>query len=289
MKTPAVIELARALLSRGPAVGVLGHGYRGVGGQPRVVSDGKQPLETVAAVGDEAVLLAHELPGCPVVVGRDKVAAGRLMEGRFGRRILLVDSGFQHLRLFRDLDIVCVSERDLGDRIPPSGALRESPRALKFAHLVFTDRETEGPEVARLRERRPRDVFSLARADFGFFPVEGTGVEVEPPEKAFAFCGIGSPERFTKDLAAQGVTVVGQRLFRDHHAFDQKDLRGVAEAARKAGANAAVTTTKDAVRIQSWPGSPPLLVLAARLDIDGLPQVLKRIDSVILGRMKTGL
>ena len=289
MKTPAVIELAHALSSRGPEVGVLGHGYRGARGQPRVVSDGRQPLETVASVGDEAVLLAHELPGCPVVAGRDKVAAGRLMEERFGKRILLVDSGFQHLRLFRDLDIVCVSEQDLGARVLPSGVLRESPRALQFAHLLFTDRETDGPLVARLRERRPRDVFSIARADFGFFPAEGTGAEALPPERAFAFCGLGSPERFAKDLAAQGVPVVGQRVFRDHHAFDQKDLREVAEAALKAGATAVVTTPKDAVRIPSWPGLPPLLVLSARLDIEGLPQVLKRIDSVILARIKSGL
>ena len=289
MKTPTVIELARALSSRGPAVGVLGHGYRGSSTAPRVVSDGERPLETAAAVGDEAVLLAHELPGCPVVVGRDKVAAGRLMEERFGKRILLVDSAFQHLRLFRDIDIVCVSEADLSGRILPAGVLRESPRVLEFAQMIFTDRMTDGPLVARLRKHRPRDVFSLARTDFGFFPVEGTGLEAEPPEKAFAFCGIGSPERFVKDLAAQGVTICGRRFFRDHHFFDAQDLLEVAQAASKAGATAVVISTKDAVRIQSWPGPLPLLVLAARLEIERLPDVLKRIDSVILARMKAGL
>ncbi|MEO8360881.1 MAG: tetraacyldisaccharide 4'-kinase, partial [Vicinamibacteria bacterium] len=76
MKTPVVIELARILSNRGPAVGVLGHGYRGSDPTPRIVSDGERPLARPETVGDEAVLLAHELPGCPVVVGRDKVAAG---------------------------------------------------------------------------------------------------------------------------------------------------------------------------------------------------------------------
>ncbi len=289
MKTPTVIELTRALSARGQKVGVLGHGYRGEDSSPSVVSDGEQLLETVATVGDEALLLAHQLPACPVVAGRDKVSAGRLLEERFGKRIVLVDSGFQHLRLFRDLDIVCVSERDLGDGVLPSGRLRESTRALKSAGLVFTDRETDGPSVARLRESRPRDVFSLARVDFGFYPVLGTGVEVAPPKKAFAFCGIGWPERLVKDLGALGVTVVGQRFFRDHHPFSGQDLRDVGTAAEKCGAAALVTTTKDAIRIHAWPGPLPLLVLSARLDIERLPEVLKRIDRVIVAKMKAGL
>ncbi|MBK5257774.1 MAG: tetraacyldisaccharide 4'-kinase [Vicinamibacteria bacterium] len=286
MKTPLVVELARAISARGPAVGVLGHGYRGRDGSPRVVSDGAKPLETAETVGDEALLLAYELPGCPVVVGRDKVAAGRLLEKRFGKRILIVDSGFQHLRLFRDLDIVSVSEGDLGERVLPAGMLRESARALKAAHLIFTDRETDGARVARLRAQRPSDVFSLARADFGFFPLEGTGLEQEPPERAFAFCGIGKPERFVMDIKARGVTVAGQRFFRDHHRFTEQDLRDVATAATTAGATAVVTTAKDAVRIDAWSGSVPLLVLSARLDIENLPAVLKRIDRMILARIK---
>jgi tetraacyldisaccharide 4'-kinase len=289
MKTPAVIELAHALASRGPRVGVLGHGYRGADAAPRVVSDGERPLESVDTVGDEALLLAHELPGCPIVVGRDKVAAGRLLEERFGKCIVLVDSGFQHRRLFRDLDVVCVTENDLAARVVPAGMLRESPRALRSADVIFTDRETDGPRVATLRARRPNDVFSLARADFGFFPLEGTGVEVDVPARAFVFCGIGSPQRLVKDVAGRGVTVVGQRFFRDHHPFSETELKEVADAALKAGAAAVVTTAKDAVRIQAWPFPKPLLVLSARLDIEGLPAVLKRIDRVILSRIKAGL
>ncbi len=289
MKTPTVIELALALSSRGPKVGVLGHGYRGADAKPRIVSDGERPLESVASVGDEALLLAHELPGCPIVVGRDKLAAGRLLEERFGKRIVLVDSGFQHRRLFRDLDIVCVTEGDLGARVMPAGMLRESPRALRFADLIFTDRQTDGPRVAKLRARRPNDVFSLARADFGFFPLEGTGVEVDPPARAFVFCGIGWPERLVRDVETRGVKIAGRRFFRDHHVFSEGELKDVAAAAEKAGAVAVVTTAKDAIRIPAWPGALPLLVLSARLDIERLPVVLKRIDSVILARIKAGL
>lgn len=289
MKTPLVVELARALSSRGPRVGVLGHGYRGAERIPRVVSDGQKALESAEAVGDEAILMAFELPGCAVVVGRDKVAAGRLLEEQFGRLVVLVDSGFQHLRLFRDLDIVCVSEADLGARMLPAGPLRERPRSLKSAHMIFTDRETDGPLVARLRVQRPGDVFSVARAEFGFFPLESAGLEMDPPARAFVFCGIGNPERFLKDVAARGVTVCGKKVFRDHHPFTEEDLRDLAALAEAAGAEAVVTTAKDAVRIAAWPGSLPLLVLSARLDIENLPAVLKRIDRMILNRIKAGL
>ena len=129
----------------------------------------------------------------------------------------------------------------------------------------------------------------MARADFGFFPLEGTGIEAEAPERAFAFCGIGNPERFVKDLAARGVSVAGQRFFRDHHPFTEGDLRDLLAAAGAANATALVTTTKDAVRIHEWPGPLPLLVMAARLQIERLPEILKRIDSMILARMKAGL
>ena len=288
MKTPVVVELARALSARGPKVGVLGHGYRGSDHGSLVVSDGSALLESSYRAGDEAVLIAHELPGSPVVVGEDKAAAGTLLEERFGKRIVLVDSGFQHLRLFRDLDIVCVSEGDLGARVLPSGRLRESPRALEFADLVFTDRASDGPRVARLKAARPGDVFAIARTDFGFFPADGAGGEVKAPTHAYVFCGIGHPQRLVSDTAAQGVSISGQRFFRDHHRYGPMDLGEVAAAASQAGALAAVTTAKDAVRIHGWPGPLPLLVLSARLEIEGLPAVLKRIDRVILARIKAG-
>ena len=133
MKTPLAAEIARSLLSRGGQVGIIGHGYRGRDSRVRVVSDGETIFETAESVGDEAILLARDLNKCPIVVGRNKFEAGRLLEAEFGRRVLIVDGGFQHLDLARDLDIVCVTEQDLGDSVVPAGALRETPRALRFA------------------------------------------------------------------------------------------------------------------------------------------------------------
>ena len=285
MKTSLVIEIARALQDRGGEVGIIGHGYRGRVAAARLVSDGHALLETAHSVGDEAVLLSTDLKQCPVVVGRNKYKAGRLLETKFGRRILIVDGGFQHLDLARDLDIVCVSENDLGEAVIPAGSLRERPDVLRLAGAVMTDRVTDGPRVAALRAQRPRDVFSLARADFRFHDAKSPSTKVEAPARAFAFCGIGSPQRFVADLASQKVTVAGHRFFRDHHPFSETDLRALAAAATQVNAPAVVTTAKDAVRVPEWPGQMPMLVMTARLDIDDPKRLLKKIDQAVLSRI----
>jgi tetraacyldisaccharide-1-P 4'-kinase len=93
----------------------------------------------------------------------------------------------------------------------------------------------------------------------------------------------------SRTLPCAGVSIVARRAFRDHHPFSEQDLRDLARAAEKAEVDAVVITTKDAVRIQTWPSTLPLLVMAARLDIEDLPRVLKRIDRVILARIRAGL
>ena len=286
MKTSLVLEIARALQNRGGEVGIIGHGYRGRADAPRLVSDGDTLFETACSVGDEAVLVSTDLKRCPVVVGRNKYEAGRLLETKFGRRIVIVDGGFQHLDLARDLDIVCVSEEDLGQAVIPAGPLRERPGVLRLAGVVMTDRVSDGPRVAALRGQRPRDVFSIARADFQFYDMKDPSARVEAPARAFAFCGIGSPRRFLADLASQKVTVAGHRFFRDHHPFSDTDLRALAAAATQVNAPAVVTTAKDAVRVQEWPGQIPMLVMTARLDIDDPKRLLKRIDQAVLSRIK---
>ena len=286
MKTPLVAEITRALQARGGEVGIIGHGYRGRHSSVRVVSDGDTIFETVESVGDEAILLARDLAKCPIVVGRNKFEAGRVLEEEFGKRVLIVDGGFQHLDLARELDIVCVSEHDLGDSVVPAGALRETVHALSFAGAVMSDRATDGARVASLRAQRPRDVFSLARTDFRFHDARDPSIQVDPPAVAFALCGVGAPERFVKDLARQKIAIAGHRFFRDHHPFGDADLQALSIAARKANAPVAVTTAKDQLRVRNWPGSLPLLVMTARLDIENLKGLLKKIDQAVLTKLK---
>ncbi len=137
-KTPAVAALARLLLARGerPAILSRGYGRRQQTGGVVVVSDGTGALVPVEASGDEPQLLARTLPGVPVLVAASRYAAGRLAEERFDCTVSLLDDGFQHVRLERDVDLLLVSAADLDDRVLPAGRLREPLSAARAAHAL---------------------------------------------------------------------------------------------------------------------------------------------------------
>ena len=144
-KTPVVARVCEILREEGREVAVLSRGYRGsFRGDCLVVSDGVQILASAAEAGDEPVMLARQLPGVVVAVGPRRARVGQAVEARFGRRVHVLDDGFQHLALHRDLDIVCVEACDLGDVPMPGGRLRESPSALRRADLILLAVPTRG-------------------------------------------------------------------------------------------------------------------------------------------------
>ena len=231
---------------------VLSRGYGGsFRGAALVVSDGSTGLAGAAEAGDEPVMLARALPGVVVAVGARRDVVGRAVEARFGRRVHVLDDGFQHLRLERDLDLVCLDVRDLEDRPMPAGRLRERPSALARASLVLLTRieAASEPELRALEERlSPERTFRVARRVAGWKALDGAAAA--PPARAFLLAAIARPERFERDVAGCGVDVLGRAFFRDHHRFRPDDLAGVAAQARAAGAEAIVTTAKDAVRLE---------------------------------------
>ena len=137
-KTPVVAHLAQLLVERGERPAVLTRGYARV--RPKagvtIVSDGTRVLEDVAASGDEPFMLARALPGVPVLVGADRFASGLLAESQLGVTVHLLDDGFQHVCLARDIDLLLVDEADLNDHVLPAGRLREplAHAAMQFRH-----------------------------------------------------------------------------------------------------------------------------------------------------------
>lgn len=250
-KTPAVMAIARILLEQGERPCVLSRGYkrRDAGARVTVVSDGHQVLSDVAHAGDEPLLLARSLPGVPVVVCADRHAAGLLAESRFSPTVHLLDDGFQHVRLWRDIDLLMVDETDLADRVLPAGRLREplANGAIADAVLVQGDERAVKAVAARLHVSAGfRVVRTLGRA----MPLSsGAGVDQGMP--IFAIAGIAKPDRFFDDLRTSGWRVAGTRAFPDHHWFDASDISSVVADAAARGAAAIVTTTKDAVRLES--------------------------------------
>jgi tetraacyldisaccharide 4'-kinase len=252
-KTPVVQRVAEILRDAGEPVAVLSRGYGGrFKGGALVVGDGTCVLASAAEAGDEPVMLARSLPGVVVAIGPRRDAVGRAVEQRFGRRVHVLDDGFQHLRLERDLDLVCLDVRDLDDQPLPAGRLRERPAALARADLVLLTRLEAASEVElRLLETRvgPQRAFRVERRLAGWRTP--AGAPTAPPTRAFLLAAIARPERFEHDAAAAGVAVLGRAFFRDHHRFHPAELAAVAEQARLAGADAILTTSKDAVRLET--------------------------------------
>jgi tetraacyldisaccharide 4'-kinase len=270
-KTPVVQRVAAMLRDAGHPVAILSRGYGGrFRGDALVVSDGKEVLVEAKEAGDEPVMLARSLPGVVVAVGPRRDVVGRAVEARFGRRVHVLDDGFQHLRLERDLDIVCLDVGDLDDRPLPAGRLREGPEALGRAHLVLLTRLEAAPEekLAALEERLgPGRTHRVSRRVLGWRNLEGG--EAAPPGRVFLFAGIARPERFEGDAGASGAVVVGRAFFADHHRYQAQEIERLAEQARSAGADALGTTAKDAVRLAELePGASglPIRVLHGTVD-----------------------
>jgi tetraacyldisaccharide 4'-kinase len=255
-KTPTVIALVRDLVRRGRRPAVLTRGY-GRRGSSQLVLVGPEADRVVERTGDEPLEMASRLPGVPIVVDADRVRGGREAV-RLGADVLVLDDGFQHLRVARDLDLVLVDAGDPwgGGSLPPRGRLREPLAAIARATAVLvtkvpaTDTSSVGEiaeQVTRLAGPRPlltaRMVASRVRTPGGW-----QQPEVLAGRRVVAFAGIGRPEGFVDVLFEAGTDVVETLWYRDHHWYSVGDLDRILAAARDHDA-VAVTTTKDAVKL----------------------------------------
>jgi tetraacyldisaccharide 4'-kinase len=254
-KTPVVALVAGMLRDEGLPVAVLSRGYGGsFAGEALLVSDGRAVLAGADEAGDEPAMLARRLTGVVVAVGPRRERVGRLVEERCGRRVHVLDDGFQHLRVRRDLDLVCVSGHDLEDRPLPAGRLRERPSAARRASALLVEGEAALPAWNRI------PAFRWRRRVEGFTDREGRACEA--PARPFLLAAIARPERFAADASAHGAPA-GQEFFRDHHRFTPSELESVAARARAAGADAVLTTDKDVERLP--PAWSPLPVVVMRI------------------------
>jgi tetraacyldisaccharide 4'-kinase len=270
-KTPAVACLARWLQEAGERPSVLTRGYARTRPEEGVVvvSDATDIRADLARAGDEPLMLARQLPGVPVLVSSDRYLAGRLAEHHFGVTVHLLDDGFQHLQLDRDVDLVIVSREDLepGARTLPSGRLREARDTLVAADAVLAT----SPDV-NLPPSIEVPLFRLRRG-LGDPIATGPTSAVEacaPGVSTLAVAGIADPGRFLHDLRAKGWATEHSLVFRDHHPFSRHDVERIWAEAVKAGARAVVTTEKDFVRL--LPYRPfPLPVAYVPLTIEPEP------------------
>jgi tetraacyldisaccharide 4'-kinase len=261
-KTPIVAYLARLLLDAGerPAILTRGYGRRTVEDGVVVVSDGEHLLADVDRAGDEPLMLARALRGAGVFVCDQRALAGALAERHFGATVHLLDDGFQHVALARDVDIVVIAPEDLGDRPMPFGRLRQPISALASADAIITDDGAAAMPVEPRPDGVPGDGLPSKAPRFLLIRTLGPARSLDP-ERAFpepgtgpvvATAGIARPERFTAALRAAGWQIAREMTFRDHHRYTADDLRRLAGEVASSGAVGVLTTGKDAERLLPW-------------------------------------
>jgi tetraacyldisaccharide 4'-kinase len=275
-KTPVVEVFARALRQNGRKVAILSRGYKkaetpfseklagrlafkaAVQEPPRVVSDGERLLLDSEMGGDEPFMLASNLPNVCVLVDKDRVKSGRYAIQKLGCDTLILDDGFQYLSLKHRVDIVLVDRTNPFDNgfVLPRGLLRESVRHLSRATFIFITKSpgdgsaelrrqihalNDKAEIAECRHtpRHLRDVFTGERQPLEF--LRG--------RKIAALSGIAAPRGFEETLERLGGELVHRKRFADHHRYTQQEILDTINAARDHGAEAIVTTEKDAVRL----------------------------------------
>ncbi|MGH7407803.1 MAG: tetraacyldisaccharide 4'-kinase [Candidatus Methylomirabilales bacterium] len=273
-KTPCVIHLARLLQERGWRPVILLRGYGREGGTGLLVASTGQGLVIPAAeAGDEASLLAAALPGTPIIVAADRRRAAEVALGSLRADVIILDDGYQHLRLHRDLDILLLDARaPFGSgALLPRGLLREPPGGTSRADLIILTRADQARDLDRAEEgirslngrapllravHRPVSLVRLA---------DGT---VLPPmalagQAVVALSAIGSPEAFETTLRGLGAWVAAVLRFPDHHRYREEELERAGREGRATGATLLVTTAKDRARggLPAQAGGLPVAVL----------------------------
>ena len=257
-KTPLVMDIAARLADAGLHPVILSRGYKRRGRGIALVSDGQGVCLGPREAGDEPYMMAKRIKGAAVMVGRDRRAAAGEALRRLDPGALILDDGFQHRRMGRDLDIVVLdSSNPWGNgQLLPAGPLREPLKNLKRADLIVLSRADASDDMCRLKEQigrytdapvveaahRPAELYALTHDT-------GHSLDFLKGRLVYAFSGIGNPDSFLTTLGMIGVSPAGSSVFRDHHWYSPSDIRKLVKRAEKTGAVALVTTEKDAVRI----------------------------------------
>lgn len=254
-KTPMVIWLTERLLAEGKRVAILTRGYRGSRGGFATPEAAKAlPNESfdLSIASDEVSQYWRRFHNRVMLgAGADRVAWGRKFE-RAGAEWFLLDDGFQHLRLARDVEIVLIDASNPfgGGALLPSGLLREPPSALSRADIVVITRSERSPASEAVVRRFNQGPIFYAQTELnGVFQLKEKDLGAEKADwrrrKFFVFCAIGNPAAFLVDLRGWGIAVVGSVAYPDHHTYSQKDADDLEKRARAAGAEALLCTEKD--------------------------------------------
>jgi tetraacyldisaccharide 4'-kinase len=275
-KTPMVLWLASRFLAQGKSVAILSRGYKGSGG-----------------TSDEIELLRKRLgDGVRFGVGADRYEAGAKLEAERRVDVFLLDDGFQHRQLARDLDILMLDgSRNLKKEwVLPSGRLREPVSALRRADILVVSRGADKAPIETIAPKKHPVFYTQTRlVEFrrlGAGPSDSKYGSTINRSPSFAFCGIGNPEAFFADLVSWRVELAGERSFRDHHVYSDEDVERLEAEADKVSAADFVTTEKDAANLALAGGRfrRPVWVAVIDFVISAESELVETIERVLRER-----
>lgn len=278
-KTPLVEWVARTIAATGKKVCILTRGYgRDNPDRQVVVSDGKNVLASPSEAGDEPFLLATNLAGLAAVISNaDRIEAAKGAIKHLGTECFVLDDGFQHLRLERDLNIVTIDATNPwgGGHLLPYGRLREPLSGLSRADCVVVTRTDQANNLDALHDEIRRHTQNT--------PIFNSRMRIKHAPEAIptpvaAFCGVGNPRSFFNQIPHE---IVLQKTFPDHYRYSQADVDSLIEAARRAGAQSLITTAKDAVKLDSLSFSLPCFVLEIEPQIENEAELTRLVLTAV--------
>jgi len=269
-KTPIVASISRLLLEMGERPAILSRGYARTRPEDGVVvvRDPDGIRADLSRSGDEPLMLARQLPGVSVLVSPDRYLAGRIAERRLGATVHVLDDGFQHLQIDRDIDLVIAAAEDFGPdaRTLPGGHLREPADAIVAADAVLA----ADSQVYGALDSSDAPAYFAIRRSLGAPAADG---DVPASGAVLALAGIASADRFFDDVREQGHEVASTLRFRDHHPYSGRDAARIWAKAAQAQASCVLTTEKDYVRLLPFRPFPvPVAYLPLTMEPDPLPE-----------------
>jgi len=272
-KTPTVEYISRHFQSRGKKIGIISKGYRRKSKATLIVTDGITKPQSWEDFGDEPYLLAQNLNNIPIIVGESRYEAGTKMIENFDPDIIIMDDGFQHISLYRDLDIVLVNSKDTKatHRLIPAGKLREPLSNLSRADLIILSKSN----VHKSSDYLINIIENINR------PILNNKIELEDvmigtkgdknnlsnlnKEKIYLFSALGDHAGFEKTMNNTGAIIVGHSKYSDHHNYTSDDLKNIEQIAKNNNANFLITTEKDLVKINNYTGEIKLYAVRIKL------------------------
>jgi len=289
-KTILVIHLAKLLQKKNKKVAILTRGYGRKKRGHFLVTDGQSILKNITPehCGDEPFLMAKILKEIPIMIDKNRYRGGIKLVKQFQPDVILLDDGFQHRALFRDLDIILVNAQDkeINHKILPIGLLREPWKNINRSDIIILTKYNLRSDNSYLLKKLKNTNKTIMKAQLSnqlsSLKIQSNLEFNELIKKlGFVFAGIGDTKSLIESIKKLGVKISGTKFFKDHHIYNKTDLKNIDREAKKVNAKYLITTEKDWVKTQSFISNFPIIILSACFKIESKNQLNKLIDQKI--------